>query len=71
MKLNIDNNAVPRFYKAQTIPLALKQKVEAELDNLESMGIISPVHTHFPEWMSSLLVCREATTSPSIPPITT
>ena len=40
VKLNVDDNATPKFYKARTAPLALKEKVEAELDNLESMGII-------------------------------
>ena len=45
MKLNVDCDATPKFFKARTVPLALKEKVEAELQNLESMGIISPVES--------------------------
>jgi hypothetical protein len=26
VSLNVDNNATPKFYKARTVPLALKQK---------------------------------------------
>ena len=43
VKLNVDSDATPKFFKARTVPLALKEKVEGELENLESMGIISPV----------------------------
>ena len=45
VKLNVDSNATPKFFKARTVPLALKEKVEVELENLESMGIISPVES--------------------------
>ena len=45
MKLNVDGDATPKFFMARTVPLALKEKVEAELENLESMGIISPVES--------------------------
>ena len=48
VKLNIDRNATPRFFKAQSVPFALKGKVEAELSKLESMRIISPVQ--FSRW---------------------
>ena len=43
VKLNVDCDATHKFFKARAVPLALKEKVEAELENLESMGIISPV----------------------------
>ena len=45
VKLNADSNATPKFFQASTVPLALKEKVEVELENLESMGIISPVES--------------------------
>ena len=45
VKLNVDGDATPKFFKARTVPLSLKEKVETELENLESMGIISPVET--------------------------
>lgn len=43
VKLNVDPNATPKFFKARQVPLALKEKVERELEKLQSMGIISPV----------------------------
>ena len=43
VKLKVDANAQPKFYKARSVPLALKSEVEAELANLQSKGIISPV----------------------------
>lgn len=48
VKLNIKPNATPKIFKARTVPLALKEKVEKELDKLQSMGIISPVQ--FSRW---------------------
>ena len=39
--LKIEANA--KFYKARSVPFALKSKVEAELADLQSKGIISPV----------------------------
>ena len=41
MKLNVNCDATPKFFKVHTVPLALKEKVEADLENLESMGILS------------------------------
>ena len=43
MKLKVDANAQPKFYKVRSVPFALKSKVEAELADLQSRGIISPV----------------------------
>ena len=53
IKLNVDSNATPKFFKARSVPLALKGKVEAELDKLESMGIISPVQ--FSRWAAPIV----------------
>ena len=53
IKLNVDSNATPKFFKARLVPLALKGKVEAELDKLESKGIISPVQ--FSRWGASIV----------------
>lgn len=39
--LALKEDAVPKFCKPRKIPLAFKEKVEAELDILESSGIIS------------------------------
>ena len=53
LKLNIDPQVTPKFLKARSVPLALKPKVEAELDNLEAMRIISPVK--FSHWAAPVL----------------
>jgi len=34
VKLKVDANAQPKFYRARSVPLALKSKVEAELADL-------------------------------------
>ena len=39
VKLNVDSNATPNFFNAHTVSLALKEKVEFELENLESKEI--------------------------------
>ena len=53
VKLNINPNATPNFFKARTVPPALKEKVERELDMLQSMGIISPVQ--FSRWAAHIV----------------
>ena len=45
--------ATPKFFKARTVPLALKEKVEKELDKLQSMKIISPVQ--FSTWAAPIV----------------
>ena len=41
--LHINTTVTPKFCKPRTVPFALRDKVEAELDRLGSLGIISPV----------------------------
>ena len=43
VKLLVDLSVTPKFYKARTIPFALKDRVETEIQKLEASGIISPV----------------------------
>ena len=43
VRLHVDAHIKPQFFKARSIPFALKSKVEAELERLESLGIIIPV----------------------------
>ena len=42
-KLYADPQAKPAYFKARTVPFALQQKVEAELDRLKKQGVIKPV----------------------------
>jgi len=39
----LKENAVPKFCKAQTVPFALKDAIEWELNHLEQDGIIEKV----------------------------
>ena len=43
VRLHMDPHVQPQFFKARSIPFALKAKVEIELERLESLGIIIPV----------------------------
>ena len=52
-KLFVDAQAQPAFYKARSVPFALRQKVEAELDRLEKQGVITPVQ--FSDWAAPIV----------------
>ena len=43
VKLYVKENCTPKFFKPHTLPLALREKVSNELDQLEASGIIVPV----------------------------
>ena len=53
VKLQTKPDVTPQFFKARTIPLALREKVEAELERLESLGIIVPVQHS--EWAAPVV----------------
>ena len=55
--LTVDSSATPRFYKARTVPFVLREKVEAELQRLEGLGIISPVQ--FSRWAAPIVPVRK------------
>lgn len=42
--LEIDKSVPPKFCKARPVPITLKDKVNAELDRLENLGIITSNH---------------------------
>ena len=54
-KLFVDVQAQLAFFKARSVPFALRQKVdsEAELDRLEKQGDITPVQ--FSEWAAPIV----------------
>ena len=39
----VKKNTTPKFYKARPVPLALQQRVIAEVDRLQAAGIICPI----------------------------
>ena len=47
-KINVDPNATPRFFKARSVPYAMREKVEAELDRLVAEGTLVPVE--YSDW---------------------
>ena len=49
----IDPNIPPRFCKARSLPYAMKEKVEKELQKLEAQGIISPVK--YSKWAAPIV----------------
>lgn len=52
-KLHVDPQAQPRFYRPRSVPYAMKEKVELELDRLHQQGIIEPVQ--FSEWAAPIV----------------
>ncbi|CAK1585215.1 unnamed protein product [Parnassius mnemosyne] len=42
--LHLKDNAVPKFFKPRTVPFALKDKVNEEIDRLTRAGILIPVN---------------------------
>ncbi len=43
--LQVDEKVQPKFHKPRTVPFILREKVEAELERLQGLGIITPVKT--------------------------
>lgn len=52
-KINISNGAKPKFFKARSVSYYNKQKVEAELERLQTQGIITPVT--YSEWATPVV----------------
>ena len=53
VKLHVDPNVKPKFFKARSVPYSLREKVETELGTLESTGIISLVQ--FCDWAAPIV----------------
>ena len=52
-KIHVDSNVRPRFEKARTVPFAIREKVEEELERLQTLGVIRPVQ--FSDWAASIV----------------
>jgi hypothetical protein len=53
VKLSVNDQAKPKFYRPRTVPYMLREKVEAELDRLQEQGVISPVKTS--QWAAPIV----------------
>ena len=51
--LSVDKTATPRFFRARSVPFALRDRVEAELDKLVKEGILHPVQ--FSDWAAPIV----------------
>jgi hypothetical protein len=52
-KLHIKETATPVFMKARTIPYAMREKVEQELNRLEKEGVLSKTNTS--DWATPIV----------------
>ena len=50
---NVNQESCPKFFKPRPVPLALKDKLEEELDRLVAEGILSPVQ--FSMWAATIV----------------
>ena len=49
----VDPMAYPRFFRARTVPFALREKVEQEIIRLQELGVIEPVR--FADWAAPVV----------------
>ena len=52
-KIVVDSDATPRFCKACTLPYAMRAKVEEEIEQLVSEGILEPVE--YADWAAPVV----------------
>ena len=52
-QLNVKPDAQPKFFKPRSVPYALRDVVECELDRLESEGVLEK--THYSEWAAPVV----------------
>ena len=76
--LNLKPDAKPKFFKARVVPLAIREKVESELNRLVKIGVLEKVD--YSDWASpivpvnkpngSVRICGDfkATVNPSLNP---
>ena len=58
VKLHVDPDAAPCFFKPRVVPYAMKSKVEEELERLQGMGIVEPVQ--FSRWAAPIVPVLKA-----------
>ena len=53
VKIHIQQDARPRFFRARPVPYALKDKFTAELERLRKADVIEPVH--YSDWAAPIV----------------
>ena len=53
-KIHVDPKAIPRFNPARTVPNALRDKVDKELQRLQDNGVLEPVEVA--DWAAPIVV---------------
>ncbi|KAL5479520.1 hypothetical protein EMCRGX_G023048 [Ephydatia muelleri] len=53
VKLYVDSSHQPRLFKPRSVPFALRERFEAELDRLHKVGVIEPVQ--FSDWAAPIV----------------
>ena len=56
--LEVDAQAVPRFFKPRSVPYAIKGAIEQDLERLEQMGVIGKVQ--YSDWAAPLVPVEKA-----------
>ena len=51
--LHVQPDETPKFYRPRPIPLSMKEKVEAELDRKEKLGVLKKIETS--DWAASIV----------------
>ena len=52
-KIHLEDNAVPWFYKARPVPIAIKPMIEKELDHLVEQKVLQPIE--FADWAAPIV----------------
>lgn len=53
-QIKVDPGATPHFYKACTVPYAMREKVEVELDRLVAERTLEPVD--YSDWAAPIVL---------------
>ncbi|PIK36370.1 hypothetical protein BSL78_26804 [Apostichopus japonicus] len=57
-KIYVNSQVNPKFHEPRSVPYAMRNKVEAELDRLQSEGIITPIQ--FADWAAPIVPILKA-----------
>ena len=65
MNIPVPAEAKPRYFKPRSVPYALKQRVDEELDKLEDQGIYDKVQ--YSKWAAPIVVVLKEANNPGGP----